>query len=175
MRAIQKALALIGFGIAAFGVTAVSADDGRRGRDYDDGGRYESSRPARCDIDHDHRSHDPRYYDYYPEDRYSRAGPYRGAGYDGDRRYDDGYGRGDGYRDGYGRGGSRVIRRQVFDTRYRARIFLVEEEFFGGRGGYGRRVCTLDVRGPDQRYVPYGYVRSLANRACSRRSEIRII
>lgn len=133
--------------------------DGRYGGDdrYG-GGRYGSGRPDICRVDHDHRGHEPRYYDYYPQDRYSRSG--------GDRRrgYDDGY--------GYDRG-SRVIRRKVYDTRYRARIYLTEEEFYNG--GRERRVCTLDVRGPDERYVPYGQLRSIASRECSRRSEIRII
>lgn len=173
MRAIWKAVAAAGFGVAAFSATAAFADDDRgRGRGWDDDrdrGGYSDYRPDRCDDDHDHRRHDARYYDYYPADRYYRAGPY-GGGYDD--RYDRGRGRGYDDRYGYDRG-SRVIRRDVFNTRYRARIFLVEEEFYSRRGA--RRICTLDVRGPDKRYVPYGYVRSLANRACSRRSEIRII
>lgn len=173
MRAIRRVAAALGFSFAALAATAALADDDRgRGRGYDDDRSYSDYRPDRCDDDHDHRGHEARYYDYYPADRYYRAGPYRGDGYDDryDRgRYDDRYDRGYGGR--YDRG-SRVIRRDVFNTRYRARIFLVEEEFYTGRGV--RRVCTLDVRGPDRRYVPYGYVRSLAYRACSRRSEIRI-
>jgi hypothetical protein len=187
MRVLKKLALAAGFSIAALSATAAYADseskgdeqrhewrgddDGYRGGDDDDDdgyrgrggydgddrggwGGYDRGRPARCDVDHDHRSHDPRYYDYWPRDRY-----YDGRG----GRYDH---------DHYGYGRSRVIRRDVFDTRYRARIYLTEEEFYTRGGRY--RVCTLEVRGPDRRYVPYGQVRSLANRQCSRRSEIRI-
>jgi hypothetical protein len=137
-------------------VTAASADDDRyRGGGYD--------RPERCDDDHDHRTHDPRYYDYYPADRYYRAGGYRGD------RYDD-YGR---YDDRYGYGGRRIVKSRVYNTRYHARIHLVEEEI-RYRDHY-RRICTLDVRGPDRRYVPHGLVRRIAANECSRRAEIRII
>lgn len=183
MGALKKTVAAIGFAVLAFGAASASADDkgrdGDRGYERDRGG-YDARgdrRPDRCDADHDHRSHDARYYDYYPADRYSRAGDYRRDGdryddrYDRDRggRYDD-RGRND---DRYGYGGRRVVKSRVYDTRYRARIYLTEEEF-GSRGGY-RRVCTLEVRGPERRYVNYGQVRRIASNECSRRAEIRIL
>lgn len=164
MGALKKLAAAVGFAVLAFGVTAASADDRGRGGGYDRDGRG----PDRCDDDHDHRSHDPRYYEYHPADRYSRAGDYRGGRYDDryDRgRYDDRY--------GYGYGGRRIVKNRVYDTRYRARIHLIEEEF-RYRDGY-RRVCTVEVRGPDRRYVPYGQARRIAANECSRRAEIRIV
>ena len=170
MGALKKLAAVLGFAALSLGVTAAYADDrGDRGRDrgYDDQGRYDDRRPQQCSDDHDHRSHDQRYYDYYPQDRYSRAGYYRGD------RYDDRFRDRDRYDDRYGYRGSRVVRSRVFDTRYRARIYLTEEEF-NSRGGW-RRVCTVEARGPDRRYVPYGQLRSIASRECSRRSEIRIV
>lgn len=173
MGALKKFAAAVGFAVLAFGVTAASADDRGRGGGYDRDGRGGYDRdgrgPDRCDDDHDHRSHDPRYYEYHPADRYSRAGDYRGGRYDDRyddrRRYDDRY--------GYGYGGRRIVKNRVYDTRYRARIHLIEEEF-RYRDGY-RRVCTVEVRGPDRRYVPYGQARRVAANECSRRAEIRII
>ncbi|MEQ1931952.1 MAG: hypothetical protein ABL957_15675 [Parvularculaceae bacterium] len=182
MGALKKAVAIIGFAALAFGATAASADD--RGRDgdrggYDKGGGYDRGgyddrQPNRCDSDHDHRGHEPRYYDYYPADRYSRAGDYRRDGdrYDDRGRYDD-RSSGGRYDDRYGYGGRRVLKSRTYDTRYRARIYLTEEEF-NSRNGY-RRVCTLEVRGPDRRYVSHGQLRSIASRECSRRAEIRVL
>jgi hypothetical protein len=166
----------LGFGVAAIGAPAAFADD--HGGRYDDRDRYDDRRPDRCDIDHDHRGHEARYYDYYPADRYYRSGPYRGGASvtidvgRGGRYYDDYYGGRGRYDDRYDRRGSRVIDRRTFDTRYRARIVLVEEIFYGR--GRDRLVCTVSARGPDARYVPYGQLRSIAARHCSRRAEIRI-
>lgn len=184
MGSLLKFVAAAFVAFAALGFSAASADGGR-------------DRPERCDDDHDHRSHSATYYDYYDHDRYYRAGPYRGVSvtigagdrrgdWDRDRRWDDDYGYGDRYRDGdryRGRDGryddrydhrrSRVVYRQVFDTRYRARIVLVEQAFYSRRGEY--RVCTVEARGPEARYVPRGQMRSIAARNCSRRSDIRIL
>ncbi|MGE0409031.1 MAG: hypothetical protein AB7P23_07190 [Amphiplicatus sp.] len=86
--------------------------------------------------------------------------------YDG-RHYDDRF-------DDYGRRGGRIVKREVYGTRYRARIFLTEEVVY--RGGRDRDlVCTLDVRGPEARLVPHGQVRHVANRECSRRARIRFV
>ncbi len=177
MRALKRLAAAFGFGVAALGFSVASADDHRdKGRYGDD---YDRGRPGRCDVDHDHRSHDARYYDYYPGDRYSR-GDYddgRGRDRDGDRwrdRDDDRRWRDrdrDDYRYGYDRR-SRVVKRRSFDTRYRAQILLVEELFYAG---YGQRlVCTVSARGPDARYISHGQLRRIAARNCSRRAEIRI-
>ncbi len=174
MGVLKKIAFAAALGVASVGVSAASADDGRRGGYHDDRDRH---RPDRCDDDHDHRAHDARYYDYYAPDRYSRAGPYRasglsvsvslGGGYDD--RYDsrDRYDRYDGPRRG-----SRVVNRETFDTRYRARIYLVEEIHYSRHGR--SLVCTVSVRGPEARYVPDGRVRSIAYRNCSRGAQVRV-
>jgi len=99
------------------------------------------------------------------DDRYDRDGRYDDR-YDG--RYDD-RGRRNGYR---GRDG-RIVNREVYDTRYRARIILIEELVRTRRGP--RLVCTVDARGPQARYVPRGRLQRIARRECSRRAQIRIV
>lgn len=141
------------------------------------------AKPAYCNHDHDHRSHAADYYDYYAPDRYYRAGAYRDSGLSisvrlGDHdRYDrrdryrgrHDYGRRNGYR---GREG-RIVNREVYDTRYRARIVLTEEIVRTRHGP--RLLCTVDARGPDARYVPNKRLRRIARRECSRRAKVRII
>jgi len=151
--------------------------DRRYGDHRYDGGNYRGGRPGRCTIDHDHRYHNRDYYTYYPKDRYYRADPqfsiYLNLGdrgyYDrGGRYYDRPYYDSRGYRDH-----GRVVNREVYRLRgYRAEAVLVEEAFYGRRGS--DLVCTVTARGPDARYVPYGQLRSIAARECSRRADIRI-
>jgi hypothetical protein len=187
MKSLVKFAAAVVLGLTTLaGATAFADDDDyRRDRDryddrFDDRGdyrdaNYRGGRPERCDIDHDHRFHNRNYYDFYPRDRYFLADPdFFGAGgrgyYDrGGRFYDRPYYDRRGYRD-FGR----VVDRDIFPIRgFRADAIVIEEVFGGGRG-YGRFVCTVTARGPDARFVPYGQLRRIANRACSRRSEIRI-
>ncbi|NNL87998.1 MAG: hypothetical protein HKP25_02930 [Marinicaulis sp.] len=156
----------------ALGLTAASADRGDR-RDY---------RPDYCKVDHDHRSHASNYYDYYPADRYYRGGKYRDSGVslsitvgnDGyrDRRYNDRRYRDRGYRNGYRGRDGRVINRQVYDTRHRARIVLVEEVVRTRRGP--RLYCTVEARGRDRHYVSKKRLRRIANRDCSPRARVRV-
>ncbi len=201
MKAFVKHAAALALGLATLGGAAAFADDddyrggrdddryedrrGREGDRYDDrrgGDEYRDSRyrgrPDQCREDHDHRSHNRDYYSYYPKDRYYNADPEfsislnfgnrgyydRGGGYNNRPYYDQ-----RGYRDS-----GRVISRNAYRIRgYRAEAVLIEEAFYGRRGG-GNVVCTVTARGPDARYVPYGELRRIANRACSRRSDIRI-
>ena len=154
---------LAGFiaGVAAIGVSSASAE----------------RRPPYCPVVHDHRVHSANYYDYYPADDYYRAGDYRRDRdrYDRNRydrsRYDRRDSRDRRYYDGRGQG-SRVVFRDVIPTRGRASIVVVEEIYYGRRRD--RRICTVTVRGPDGRYVPYERLRRVAKRRCSRRAEIRI-
>lgn len=179
MKPVVKILAALAFGASTIGVTAAFADH--------DEDRYERrsdyGRPEHCDLSHDHRSHAANYYNYYPADRYSRAGAYRGSGVSltvqvGDRGYrrDDHRDRGDSYYNDYGYGGrysdGRPVHREVYDTRYRARIVLVEEVVRTRHGPH--LVCTVSARGPEAHYVPYGRLRSVAARECSPRSRIQI-
>lgn len=187
MRTLVKYAAAAAIGMATLGGAAAFADDDdyRRGSDRYEGdgdyrdSRYRSTRPDRCDIDHDHRYHNRDYYNYYPKDRYYNADPQFSISlslgndgyYDRGGRYDDrpNYDR-RGYRDA-----GRVIDRNIYPIRgFRADAVVVEEVYGGGRRGYGRAVCTVTARGPDARYVPYGQLRQIANRACSNRSEIRV-
>jgi|GEM_PF-964352 len=167
---------------------------------------FASYKPDYCGIDHDHRSHNAKYYDYYDHDKYFRAGQYRSSGknsgvsfsitfgdgyyddgrhadrrrsdrrYDdrrrSDRRYDDrrDYRRGKnhGYR---GRDG-RIVNRQVFDTRHRARIILIEEVVRTRRGP--RLVCTVEARGREAEYVSKRRMRRIADNNCSPRARIKV-
>lgn len=195
MKFLVKHAVAAALGAASLGGAAALADDDRgRGRDrdrdddryeerYDDRrdyreSRYRGGRPDRCDDDHDHRYHHRNYYDYYPRDRYYSADPEFSISLSfGDRGY---YDRGGRYNDrpyydrrGY-RDHGRIIDRDIVPIRgYRADAIVIEE-VFGGRRGYDRVVCTVTARGPDARFVPYGQLRRIANRACSGRSEIRI-
>ena len=202
MRSLVKPAVALALGLATLGGAAAFADDDdhrrgrdndryddrrdddryddryddRRGRDYRES-RYRGGRPNRCDEDHDHRFHNRDYYSYYPRDRYYNADPEfsislsfgNGGYYDrGGRYYNRSYYDQRGYRDH-----GRIVNRDVYRIRgYRAEAILVEEAFYGRRGS--NLVCTVTARGPDARYVPYGELRRIANRACSRRSDIRI-
>ena len=150
------------------------------------GAAWADHKPDPCRVDHDHRSHASNYYNYYPADRYSRAGAYRDSGVTfsisfGDGYHDDRYDRRDRYRDrhdngrrnGYRGREGRIINREVYDTRYRARIILTEEIVRSRRGP--RLICTVDARGPEARYVPNKRLRKIARRECSRRAEVRIV
>lgn len=147
---------------------------------------FASHQPDYCDIVHDHRSHAANYYDHYPADSYYRAGPYRDSGvsfsitvgdswyrdydrYDRGHRYDR---RDRGRRHGYRGRDGRIINREVFNTRFRARIVLVEEAVRTRRGP--RLVCTVKARGPEARYVSERRMRRIARNNCSQRAHIRV-
>lgn len=63
MKAILKTVITLTLAMGAFSFAQASAE----------------YRPDYCSVDHDHRSHDTSYYDYYSQDRYSRAGSYRAS------------------------------------------------------------------------------------------------
>ncbi len=155
-------------GLLALGAASAIANDRPNTRsDY---------RPAHCDIDHDHRSHDSNYYDYYAPDRYYRAGAYRGTGVNvsvryGDRRHDQRHNARNYSRSGQGHH-DRVVNRQTFNTRYRARIVLTEKFVQGRRGP--RLVCTVKARGPEAHYVSDRRMHRVANQNCSPRARIRV-
>lgn len=164
MNILMKSIVTGAFAVLALGLTAASAD-------HND--RY---KPAYCDIDHDHRSHDANYYDYYAHDRYYRAGPYRGSGVSFSVRFGDGYYNDrrnyDGRRHGYRGRSGRIVNKQTYPTRYRARIVLIEEIKHRRRGP--RLVCTVEARGPEAHYVPTRRLHRIANRECSPRARVRV-
>ncbi len=126
-------------------------------------------RPPYCPEQHDHRAHNANYYDYYPVrggNQYNDRDRYNDR-----NRYDNRY-RGDRYNNGYQQ--SRVVSRNVIPTRYRAEIIVVERVQAGGRRG-GFRECTVSVRGPEARYVPYNRLQQVAYRNCSRNAVVRIL
>ena len=133
---------------------------------------HHDRRPTICRIDHDHRAHHPRYYDFHPADRYYRAGPYRA-----DRRFDrydrrfDRYARYDDRR--RVRRGRQVVFRNVIPARGRARIVVVEEVVFNRNGR--RRVCTVSARRPDAGFISNRRLRRVAHNQCSRRARIRVV
>lgn len=172
MKLLFKSIAAGIIGLLALGATAAFAE---HNRDY---------RPEICTIDHDHRSHDANYYDYYSPDKYYRAGPYRGPRLNVTVRFGDRYDRGRNHtyrgRNGYDRGRDRNYRgghrrgvnRQVFDTRYRARIILTEAV---ERGRHGPRlVCTVKARGPEAQYVSTRRMYRVANNNCSPRARVQV-
>lgn len=182
----------IGFlGLSALGVAPARAEHDER--------EWNDSRPDSCSVDHDHRSHDRNYYDYYQKDSYYRADPgYSSSGRYGDTRYSDNYGRRDwdrrdsnyasryryndrddddrgGYaRYGYRRGdydGRVVSRRSHQIPGARATAYVVEQEYHTRRGH--ERVCTVSVSGPDARYVDQRDLRWVASTHCSRYARVR--
>jgi hypothetical protein len=128
-----------------FGVTALGMT--AASADHRDDDEASVSLSITVGDDYDGRSYGGR----YDDDRYDRR--HRGDRYDGRR------------------GGSRVVKRRTYDTRYRARIVLVEEVYYSRRGSY--LVCTVDVRGRDARYVSNRQVRAIARAGCSHRARIR--
>ncbi|MEM9619435.1 MAG: hypothetical protein AAF936_15895 [Pseudomonadota bacterium] len=148
-------------GVAAFGAAAAFA----------------SNAPDYYAIDHDRRSHAATHHNDYPADQYYRAGPNRdqdvrlsiaiGDGYyDRQGRYDRGL------RNGYRGRAGRIINREVFDTRYRARIVLVEEAVRTRRGP--RLICTVQARGPEAGYVSGRRMHRIARNYCSPRARVRV-
>ena len=130
-------------------------------------------RPNYCATDHDHRSHDASYYDYYPADQYSRRGDYRSRSDYRDRgRYRDRRGRYNDY--DRRRPRSRVVHRENYSTRYRARITLVEEIYWT-RSGREQLVCSIVVKGPEAYYVPERRLRRIARRDCSPRARVQYL
>jgi len=148
-----------------------------------------TSRPTYCEDDHDHRSHDANYYDYYDADSYYRAGPYRAsARYDRDLRYDDrrsyrgrrnyddrrGYrGRGYGY-DRYPR--SEVVFKRNIDLRgHRGTYVTVVEENYWTRSGRVQRVCSIVPKGYDAYNIPHRRLSQIARNNCSRHARIQYL
>ena len=191
MKTIVKAIIASAAGMLVIGATASFAAERSDSRSS----QRSDYRPDYCDIDHDHRSHASNYYNYYDADRYFRAGSYTGVykgsglrisvrlgdSYDnrrGNQRYDNRRGdrrsdnrRGDRRYANNRRG--RVVNRQSFDTRYRARIILTEE-IVRGRRGNRRLVCTVKARGPEANYVSKRRMHRVANRNCSPRARVRV-
>lgn len=129
-----------------------------------------ASAQAGYKSDHHNRSHHANHYDY-SHDRYYRAAPYRGSGVTVSVKYGDGYRR-HGYDRRHYKKKRRVVHREVFNTRYRARIVLIEEVVHRRRGK--RLVCTVEARGPEARYVSKRRIHRIADRNCSPRARIRV-
>jgi len=169
MKTLFKLLAALVLGTAALGFTAASAG-------HDD--RYDEDRPDSCDIDHDHRSHAASYYDYYPADRYSRAGPYRGSRVSLSVRVGDDYrGRRHGhYYNDYGYGGrygyGQPVHREFYEPSHRARIVVIEEVAYTRYGP--RLTCTVSAHGPDAHHLSYRSLRRIAAHECSPRAHVHI-
>ncbi|MEO0695207.1 MAG: hypothetical protein AAFY84_03835 [Pseudomonadota bacterium] len=168
-------------GLAVMGFSEASADDRRRHNDrrVECDSKYEDRRDRRDCYENRSRDRDRRGRRHRDRDvnvtiDLGRDRYYADRRYRNDRRYRDDrrYYNDRRYNDRRGRRGSRIIRRQSFDTRGRARIRLVEEEIY--RRGRNRRICTVTVTGPDRRRVPYRRLQNIADRYCSRRAEIRI-
>ena len=100
--------------------------------------------------------------------------PYRGSGVSFSVSFNDGYHKAhyDRGRRHHRRGDRRVVYRDVFQTRYRARIVLIEEVVHRRKGS--RLVCTVEARGPEAGYVSKRRLNRIANRNCSPRARIRV-
>lgn len=178
MKTIVKAIIASAAGMLVIGATASFAAE--RGSNYRSDSRSSQRsdyRPAYCDIGHDHRSHASNYYNYYDADKYFRAGAYTGV-YNGSGlrisvRLGDSYDNRRGNQRYASNRRGRVVNRQSFDTRYRARIILTEEVVRGRRGNR-RLVCTVKARGPEANYVSKRRMHRVANRNCSPRARVRV-
>jgi len=169
-KSVTKSVIALLFGAVIFGSAQASASD----------------RPNYCSINHDHRSHNASYYNYFQKDSYYRAGSYRAdRSYDRSRRhnrhgrrdrhnrnYDRGYDRG--YDSRSHRARSRVVNRESYSTRYHARIVLVEEVYYT-RSGRKQLVCSVLVKGPEAYHVSQRRLERVANRNCSRRARIQYL
>ena len=115
--------------------------------------------------------YDRNYNDY--DDGYSRGDSYRGdrSSDRGYRNNDRGY-RNSNYRDNRGRARSRVVHRQTYNTRYRARVVLVEEVYYT-RSGREQLVCTVLAKGAEADYVPRRKLKKIARRGCSRYARVQ--
>ena len=161
---IVKTISIAAIGMATLGVTSAMA-----------------ARPDPCRYDHDHRSHASNYYDYYSADRYYRAGAYKRSGQKSGlsisvRLGDDrNYNRGRDYdnRRNYNQRQRRVVNREVYDTRYNARIILTEQVVRSRNGQ--QLICSVDARGRQANRVPYNRLKKVARRNCSKRAQIRIV
>ncbi len=142
MRMFLKAFIAGAVAFGAFGVTAANAEEHRH---------RDSAVSFSITVG------DDRYHRHSRYDRYDR--------YDRRHRY---YGRRNGYR-GYE---ARRVNREVFNTRYRARIVLTEDIIRTRRGP--RLVCNVTARGPEARYVSERRMWRVANRHCSRRARINV-
>ena len=162
MKTIVKTVASGLLGLVVLGAGAAYAGDDSDRRDNDRRG-YKSE--YYDDRDERHRKSDRR-----RDGRVSLTVRVGDDGYYSDRRYRDGR-----YRDGDRRARrGRVVHREVYRTRYRARIVLIEE-VRRGRNGYKRLVCTVRARGPEADYVSVRRMHRIANRDCSRRARIRVL
>lgn len=102
------------------------------------------------------------------ESAYSQTDDRRGAAARNDQRGGDRNVRGNDRRSD----GRRGVKRQVFQTRFRARIVLTEQRVRTRRGP--KRVCTVSARGPQARLVPKKRLRRIARNNCSKRAKIQI-
>jgi len=113
----------------------------------------------------------------YDNDNYER-GRYdnnRRGRYDRDRRARNNHhrrGRYTQYRRGFPR--SQVVFRNVYPTRFRAEVVVVEEIYWT-RSGRQQLVCSVVAKGPESYAVPDGRMRSLARQDCSRRARIQYL
>ncbi len=131
-------------------------------------------KPDYCAIDHDHRSHNTSYYDYYAKDNYYRAGSYRqGSRSRHNNRYDDGRGYNRRHNRRH-RARSRVVNRETYSTRWDARITRVEEIYWT-RSGRRQLVCSVVVRGYEAHHVPHRRLKRIAHRDCSPRARIQYL
>ncbi|MEM8770491.1 MAG: hypothetical protein AAGD92_02470 [Pseudomonadota bacterium] len=157
MKTMLKPVIALVLGIAALGMTGAHA---KTSSDF---------------SEKDRRSHAEKHHVDNQYDRYSYADAYRGDGvtfsvrfsdrgyYDNPRRYHSRHKRGP---------RSRILNREVFDTRFRARIVLIEEIVRTRRGP--RLICTVKARGPEAYYVPDRRLSRIARRNCSPRARINI-
>ena len=178
-----------------FAITAVAASGAHAGdryeRDDDDYRKHSAKhyddrkrdKQYRGERKHDKHYRSDRKHDKYDDDRRYKSGSSFSItignngygvnyhdGYHGDyrgRKYDRGYYKGA----KYGRRG-RIVNKQIYDTRYRARIVLTEEVVRGRHGP--RLVCFVRARGPEADYVSRRRINRIANRDCSYRARINV-
>ncbi len=153
MNNITKSVIAFVFSAAAFGGAQAAAEN----------------QPAYAPETHDQRSYNAAFYNDGPVSDHYQTAAHRGDRYNRRDRYDRGY-------DRYSRRRphSRVVHRETYRTKYRARIVLVEEIYWT-RSGRQQLVCSVLVKGPEAYYVPHRRLRRIANRDCSPRARIQYL
>ncbi len=115
---------------------------------------------------------------YYGKDtRYKRTGYYNNRGYKGNRYDRNRYSKNRDHKANHHKrkhhaSGSKLIKRDIFHTRFDAKIVLKEELFYGD---YGKKlICTVKAKGYEAEYVPYRRLKRVADKNCSYRAKVKI-
>jgi len=104
----------------------------------------------------------------YNEHGYNEYG-YNDRGYD---RYGRQKTKGRKHNAGYGYGGAKLLKKDVYRTKFHAKIIAKEQLVYNKRGAY--KLCNVTARGPESGYVPYRRLKKISRNYCSYDAKITI-